>query len=82
MLPTLQPIEPRAGTEGTLQVVQQHAEGMAIPVPLTATDSMKDSQVVATRTAEAGGPVREVEFEVAIVICLPAPFSELPLPDR
>ena len=75
-------MEPRAGTEGTLQVVQQHAEGMAIPVPLTATDSMKEAQAAAAQTAEPGGPVREVEFEVAMIICSPAPYSELPLPDR
>ena len=50
VLPVLQPIEPRAGAEGTLQVVQQRGEGMAIPVPLTAADSTNEAHTTTART--------------------------------
>ena len=80
--PELQPTEPWAVTEGTLQVIQQHGEGMAVPVLLIATGSTKETQTATARTAYPGGPVREVVLEVTMVVCLPAPHSELLLPGR
>ena len=78
----LQPIEPWAGTEGTLQVIQQHGEGMAIPVPLDAADITKEAQPPTAKTTKPGGPVCEEVLEVAMVIYLPAPHSKLPLSNR
>ena len=82
VFPALQPTKPQAVTEGTLQVIQQHSEGMAIPVLLIATGSTKEAQTATARTTWPGGPVHEVVLEVALVVCLPAPHSELPLPGR
>ena len=82
LLLTLQPIEPWAGSEGTLQVIQQYGEGMAIPVPLTAADSTKEAQTPTARTTKPGGPVCEEVLEIAMVIYLPASCSKLPLSDR
>ena len=82
VFPALQPTVPWAVTEGTLQVIQQHSEGMTIPVLLIATGSTKEAQTTTARTTKPGGPVREVVLEVAMVVCLPTPRGELLLPDR
>ena len=82
VLPALQATIPRVVTNGTLQVIQQHGEGMTVPNLLIATGSTKEAQTTTARTIKPGEPVHEVVLEVAMVICLPTPCNELPLPDR